>query len=288
LTGESAPSTFTYTIQCDRDGELESAPTVVSSDVSDECNVSVTLKHASGCPVVTEAERLAAEAKEFALSNWWLVGILLLAAGSVVSLKGRAWFPHVIGIIVAVVVSGILLTLCGAFGWLESTFGWVFSSVLSVGISITLGIFMAKLTWVSIGILGAVGGYFGINILYEFLNVTFALSNMWVYWAMVVLGVGLGGYLSFVSAKHVVIHGTSFIGTYMFMRGLAAFVEGFPDEHELIAAIQAGEKIETNDAFWCYFAIFAVLFVGTSWYQSNKEKDHEDLKTHDNYEQVRV
>lgn len=181
--------------------------------------------------MITEAERLAAEAKEFALSNWWLVGILLLAAGSVVSLKGRAWFPHVIGIIVAVVVSGILLTLCGAFGWLESTFGWVFSSVLSVGISIVLGVFMAKLTWVSIGILGAVGGYFGINILYEFLNVTFALSNMWVYWSMVVLGVCLGGYLSFVSAKHVVIYGTSFIGTYMFMRGLAAFVEGFPDEH---------------------------------------------------------
>lgn len=99
-----------------------------------------------------------------------------------------------------------------------------------------------------------------------------------------------GGMAAFEFGWQMVVYGTSFVGSYFFMRGctlvFADAWSGFPNEHEIYAKVKAGENIEDEFVawqFWAYVGLFVAMFLYSSHYQKTKEKEHEDLDTYDGY-----
>ena len=89
----------------------------------------------------------------------------------------------------------------------------------------------------------------------------------------------------------MVLYGTSFIGSYIFMRSCTLIFdrqwEGFPSEHEILANLLAGESVSDDFVawqFWVYIVVLLITFYCTSKWQKEHETEHEDLQQlGDNY-----
>ena len=71
----------------------------------------------------------------------------------------------------------------------------------------------------------------------------------------------IGGIFSWRNGKEIVLYGTSLIGSYIFMRGIAAFYGGFPD---LGAVFSGEEELDYPALFALSLAIFIISFVVSS------------------------
>ena len=110
----------------------------------------------------------------------------------------------------------------------------------SIAIGIVVGVLMMKLQRVGAAVLAGWGGFMiGLLINETFLYKT--ASELW-FW-----GLGLGcaivaGLLTFVIYNHVIILTTSFMGAYLFWRGISMYAGAFPNEFDLIKQVQAGAE----------------------------------------------
>ena len=82
-----------------------------------------------------------------------------------------------------------------------------------------------------------------------------------------------GGIMAFEFGWQMVLYGTSFTGSYIFMRSctliFSARWAGFPNEHEIYAKLQDGEKVSDEFIawqFWVYIAVLVIVFFGTAGY----------------------
>lgn len=78
---------FTVQVQCDIGGDKNAAPQFVSYSTSNKCNPEVILKHRSGCPVFS-----ATSFAVFLNNNPWVIAVLMIVFGAVVTFFGRKFF----------------------------------------------------------------------------------------------------------------------------------------------------------------------------------------------------
>ena len=92
--------------------------------------------------------------------------------------------------------------------------------------------FKTKFLTLGFCVLGGAAGFFASAILFNLLIVNFT-EEEYVLIITLVVGILIGAILSYVLMDGVIIITTSFIGSYIFVRGIGTFVGGFPSEIEL-------------------------------------------------------
>ena len=85
------------------------------------------------------------------------------------------------------------------------------------------------------------------------------------------------GLLACKYGPEIVLIGTSFIGSYIFMRGWTYILGGFQSEAEIVSKVANHEILEVPVSYWWYMILFVVVFLFTSQWQRMKEEDAEEL-----------
>jgi hypothetical protein len=98
--------------------------------------------------------------------------------------------------------------------------------------------------WVTIGLLGAFGGFIGGILLLDVIAAIFTWGPTWFMWVLGAIG-GIAGYFfASKSGPTIVNLSTSFIGSYLFMRALTIFFwpTHWPSEDDIINGRLATEE----------------------------------------------
>ena len=153
---------------------------------------------------------------------------------------GRRLFRPTLFIIGLFSTVAIILFLFYVLFLPTGTNDWVGWTVLAVAVvlGLVLGFFLAKLSRVGLFLLGAWGGaIIGLVLSETVLYKADSIAALWV--PVVVLGL-LVGVLSFKWYNHIVIIATCVLGSYLFIRGLAIFAGGYPNEFTVYSEIRDG------------------------------------------------
>jgi len=253
---------------------------IVSVDTSDQCNPVVTVEHNAGCPIATGNELTI-----WLDNNPWALAIFLLIVGPVIAIFGKKWFPHIAGIVACLTVMDLIVVFAAHMGWLATSWSpWVVL-VVAILIGMIVGGIIAKAVWFAVGLVGIVAGCCLGLFLFGIMAASTNHAENWEMIVFAVLGSIIIGILAFKWGKEIVILCTSFIGSYMFMRGWTFIFEGYPSEGEIWSDIQEGHELEITATFWIFFAVWLVSFVISTVIQFKIMDDHDDLKGH--YARVR-
>lgn len=161
--------------------------------------------------------------------------------------------------------------------WIVLAFGAVGGALFGMVCAsfVKLGCFLIG-AWV-----GASSGTMGYDL---FFVEIIGLVDKYAFWACVVLGVILGGLLTFYLFEHTLIVGSAIFGGYALMRGLSVFIGGFPNEILLYSEIEAARKISMPTLFYVYLALYIVFAIGFFVFQERGKllarffKDQENQK----------
>ena len=188
--------------------------TIVSVDTSDQCNPVVTVEHDAGCPIATGNELTI-----WLDNNPWVLAIFLLIVGPIVAILGKKWFPTIAGIIACLTVMELIVHFAAHMGWLAAS--WTPWVVLLVAILIgaPIGLIVTRAIWFAVGIVGIVAGCCLGLFLFGIMAASTGHASNWEMVTFAIIGGIVCGALSFKWGKEIVILSTSFIGSYMFMRG---------------------------------------------------------------------
>jgi len=121
-----------------------------------------------------------------------------------------------------------------------SGFAAFMAILLALGLAIVVGYIM-KTKFLKLGfmILGGVGGFFLGSLLYSLLLVELS-SSIAVMWCTILFFMIIGACLGYKFESEIVILSTSFIGSYIFVRGFSIFIGGYPNEIQMMNDIQTG------------------------------------------------
>ena len=147
-------------------------------------------------------------------------------------------------------------------------------------LAVIAGGFLRSTFYVNVGILGVVAGSALGVLLYSLLAISFSANSKVLLFMFVGAGAVGGGILAWRKGKEIVLYTTSLIGSYIYMRGIAACYGGFPSYAELKAAWNGEAALQNAGAFYGSLAIFLTSFVLSSVWQKYKMSEHESLKIH--------
>ena len=264
---------FTTQIMCDEATTAQGGAAIESVDASDPCHAVVVMKHSAGCAPPTAAEAFAVWLKE----NSWTAAIVGIILGAVFATLGKRWFPFIGATLAALGVLFTAVSVSQALQWTDTVLGLMLTLLLSMALAIVIGSLVRRDIWLLVGVTGVLGG-FSVGVVIESLLLAVHFDSFIGYLIIVGLCGFIGGLLSFKFGGKVILFGTSFIGSYMFIRGWSLIFGGWPSEHEVWTSLREGEEVELEWPFYVYFTIFLVLFGLTSWWQYQKEKHHEDVQ----------
>jgi hypothetical protein len=117
----------------------------------------------------------------------------------------------------------------------------------------------------------------------------FFTNNVYLMVGLALLGAILLGYFALSYSKHIVIYGTSFIGSYIFIRGISLFAGKYPSEIVVYGQLSHGIKPEFEWQFYAYLAAIIVIFILGSQVQvrtlvaEEKEEDpasYQEMESH--------
>ena len=140
---------------------------------------------------------------------------------------------------------------------------------------------MGYLCWrrkrVSIAILGLVGGYFLGCIVYT-IGLAFGWKSVSGMLVISIVFALCGLAATFIWPYYVVPTCTSGIGSYIYMRGWAYILGGYPSESQIIKDLRRGNEPDLDNVFWIYMAFFAHCWMGSYYYQyvKNYSNDSDD------------
>lgn len=140
---------------------------------------------------------------------------------------------------------------------------------------------LVKFRKYGVGLFAAWGG-----VMLGFLvTTTFAVANVYAYWAIIVAAAIAMFFIAVKLEKTVVIILTAFIGSYALIRGISLYAGQFPSETELHDELEAGVLTwETMPkAYYGYLAGIVVLTILSALFQIKSNKTREakraELKT---------
>ncbi len=271
------------------DPEITGEPTITVDDTN-ACTPKITLTHKTGCPVF-EATSIV----RFMANHPYIMGILLLFFGGVVTFYGGKFFPWVLSTAVAGITFLVVLLLASVLGALkaldksrEPTGGQIASTViafiLAIALAVFAGWFINKIRRIGFTLLGATGGFFGGFLFYSLVFIKW-LENTYVLFTICFLSALAGGYLVWKFGKHIVVYVTAFLGAYAFVRGISIWAGHFPNEVALYGQISSGTFSGLEPEFYGYLAGIAVLGVLGCVHQFKKGY-HQQADADEDYQKL--
>lgn len=138
-----------------------------------------------------------------------------------------------------------------------------------IGVSILIGILCVCLKKVAIALIGASLGAFAFLLIYNAL--LFATPTYILYIGMALWGIATG-ILVFIIFETLIIITTSFLGSYLMVRGISHWIGGFPSEILIYELLKSGAGFEGT--FYAYLAVIWVLTIGCIIFQWKVLKTH--------------
>jgi len=157
-------------------------------------------------------------------------------------------------------VVGVLFIFYALFLY-NTTATWVGWVVLacSILLGILVGWLLTKVVRVGVALLAGWGGVVLALVIYN--AFLYKANSTPLFWCFII-GMGLVfSIVSFFIFEHACIIATSFIGAYMFVRGISMYAGGYPNEFTLIDMIRAGIIPDLDPIFYAYMAGILVMFV---------------------------
>lgn len=250
---------------------------------TDLCSPKLTFAHKTGCPVF-EATSIVRYLSE----NPWLLGIILLIFGGIVTFYGGKFFPWVLASITGGVTFLVILLLASVLGLLvaldkgkKSSGGEIALAVLSFVVAaaagVLAGLFIKAIRRVGLMLLGATAGFF-----LGFLLYTFVFAQ-WVQHVALLATLCFGGalamgYVTYKFDKLLIVYLTAFLGSYGFIRGISMFAGKFPNEIFLYQQLSNNAFEGLTWEFYLYLASMGVLGVLGVLHQKSKgyHQHHDD------------
>lgn len=233
-----------YEITCDRSITEPPKLSLKNLDLtSDVCAPKLTFAHKVGCPLF-EATTFV----RFISDNPWVLGIILIVFGSIVTFFGGKFFFYILPTIVGGVVFLAVMLFASIMGLLvaldkgkDSSAGELTTTIMSFVVAAALaglaGFFISKIQRLGIALVGAVAGFFIGFLLYTFVF-SLWLKHVALLVSLCALFAIVLGLLAYKYDRYLIIYLTGFIGSYAFIRGISMFAGGFPNEILLIQQLQ--------------------------------------------------
>lgn len=113
-------------------------------------------------------------------------------------------------------------------------------------------------------ILGGVAGFFAGGIIFNVFMVEW-VTSIAALWCTIVFTAMIGVCLTYYFKENIVILSTSFIGSYLFIRGISIFIGGYPSEYELYTEMSTGTA-EFSTTMIGYLIAMGVFFAFGTYY----------------------
>jgi hypothetical protein len=193
----------------------------------------------------------------------WLFGIIMILGGPIIAFYGRRFFPWVIASIVFISTLLITLVICQLIGLFSGTVGIAVSLVVAVTLSVVTSRLAMKTVWISVSLLGLIGGFIMGCLIYTVYIAAIGSGNVYLMLLVAITCSIAGGYLSLKFQSKFVLLFTSFIGAYVFVKGFCYFIGGFPSIITIMFALFSTKTVDgLTAAFWLYFAVMICVFSG--------------------------
>ena len=196
------------------------------------------------------------------------------------------------------------MLFCGFMGWMgTTTYVWI-CIVSALVLGILFGIILFKNIKVVLVLNGIVFGFLLGSFAYGLTAYFFEWKSFWALLIIAIVTAVVCGIISCKFATTLVIWGTAFLGSYLFMRSIASIVEpDFMTEAEVITKLKNDEEIVFPSAYWFYLIFFVLCFLFSVIWQTKMlemldkedrwdgkhvwQKDHEELKEGDEFQRDR-
>jgi hypothetical protein len=145
-------------------------------------------------------------------------------SGIFLALFGKMFTDFTIGF-AGFLASSLTLVKLG-FSDLVNALEWYQVSVFVMLIlsSALIGINLPKAKKLGLAVLAAFCG-----VVFGFiLTSSLIISNIFQFWAILTMSLAIWCYLAYKSERYMVLIGSSFVGSYLFVRGISMFTDGFP------------------------------------------------------------
>ena len=149
----------------------------------------------------------------------------------------------------------VILLFSSSKGWTESVHAILAVLFIALLIAFPLGYFVRKNIGIAIGVNGVILGVSAGGLFYCFILAVLGWGDNFTGLIVLVAIFGVaGGIMAFEFGWQMVLYGTSFVGSYIFMRSVTLIFSkrwaGFPAEHEIFAKLQDGESISDEFVAW--------------------------------------
>lgn len=190
-----------------------------------------------------------------------MFGTGFIVIGLFLAFLGKKLFNIALFIVTTIIVAGLILFIFYATFLQDNTASWVSWTVVSIAILLGLlgGYLMLKIEKFGGALLAGWGGFCLGVLLNE--TVLYLANSAVLFWCV---NIGLAiifAILGFVAFDHAIILATSFIGSYMTMRGIGIMAGGFPNEYVLINEIEAGAFDNIDPVFYAYLAGIVIMTI---------------------------
>ena len=287
--GDSCPYTdgnTTYALRldlyCDENYDTASTPKYVGVEDSG-CTERVSIRSKHGCYKFTMNPLF-----KWLHKNSFLFGAVLILLGLTVGVFGKKLFKPTICLIgtFAFLVISMLFVFSVFFNRdTETWVGWVVFAVCFI-FGCLVGLILAKLSKLGVGIIAGWGGFCLGLILYNSFMYKLDGDKRIVFWIFNISMAIIAGVLSIFLFDHAIIISTSIVGSYAFIRGISLYAGGFPDELDLIKMIEANETSSIDPRFYGYMAGFlvgAVLCIVIQYIMYSRTKENHKHPYHTRY-----
>jgi len=228
------------------------------------------------CPVFT-ANGLV----QFIDKYKYIFGASFMGLGLFLGLLGFKVFIAALFLVSTLAVTFFVMFLCYTLFLYDATDAWVGWTALGVSILLGLlgGYFMTQIQKLAGAVMAGFGGFLLGILVNE--SVVFLASKVWLFWCVNIGCAIIFAILGFLLFDWAVCFGTSFIGSYLFIKGIGIMAGGFPSLYLIVKSLENNDITIWTPVFYAYLAGIIVLTVASSifqykfWVKAKREKDAE-------------
>lgn len=245
---------------CDEDVYSPTTTSLTSNDDGTEYYTTQSSYYA--CPIFTLNALF-----QFVLEYYYIFGPAFIVIGLFFALVGFKLFQVALFIVATIVVAGLLLFVCYATFLASNTTVWV--GWLTLSICVVLGLLGGFLTVFLEKFAGALLSAWGGFLLGVIINetVVWLAGSVALFWIINICCAIIFFILGFMFFDYAIMLATSFIGSYMMMKGIGIMAGGFPNIYVLIKMIEDGAIDTIDPVFYAYMAGIIICFIFSAIFQ---------------------
>jgi hypothetical protein len=237
-------------------------------DDTDPCRPIISFTSAAGCPTADLNSFYT-----YISENPWVIALFCILVGPIINFFGRKFIPWVIGVVSGSAAFVVCLITFQFIGFLDyftnSTNEGLSAALISIAMALIIGVaigyfMMTKFLMIGLCILGGVAGFFAGGIIFNVFMVEWVTSVV-ALWCTILFFAIIGACLAYYFENRIVIFSTSFIGSYLFIRGLSIIIGGYPSEMQLYEDMSNGTG-SFSPTMIGYLAAMGVFFVLGAYY----------------------